>query len=1041
MNSVLFQMYLVRAERFHERLEQWLFAETRVFDAMVLTSHKPLSATRLPNGNYKSIIEMKPWGKLWDSGYFQLKGEIPEEWRGAEVWLDLQMGGEILLYDGQYHPVAQLTNTCIQIRNFRKTLFPAQLTAQPGPFTFYAEVAVNGFSNTMDGDTGLCTKLRYGKFNREVWNLLNDFRTLFFLLQYHQRKDEGMLPPPYTVPGGYHWDRNRISGPRNHRAQALCMTLNEAIDVFAENPANATAARAVLAHELSRPAQSSEHATVAVGHAHLDCGYLWKLQETVRKACRTFAGQLFNIQFYPGYVFGMSQPQVYEWVRERMPMLFNDVKAAVKNGTWEVQGGMWVEADTMMPSGESLIRQFIHGKNYWKEHFGVDVTNVWLPDGFGFSGALPQIMKACGCRYLTSQKISWNEFNEFPYHSFRWRGLDGSEVLVHFLPEENYNAFLEPSTLRWGEDNFHESHLAPEFLTLFGSGDGGGGPKMEHIEAGLRNANLEDTPRLSFGRACDFFSRMEAYADKLPLWDGEILLEFHRGTLTNQGRTKHWLRTMEQKTAAIEMLMALGPKEIWPRQELDAIWKRMLLFQFHDIITGTSLREVMEVVETDFAAMSKQEDGFVIKFITNCCSTRYNTVTFLHSMNCPYTRLLRLPKSWLGHAVYDAEGKELPIHEDGGQIFAKCALPPLSTTTLYRGGKVGRAPVEWTQDCTEWVLENSRIRCAFRENGEMSSLYDKRLKREMLGKGGANRLSLHVDMPRIFEGWEVEYADRDVPPEFAHAIAKPVMAIAPLRSAITFTLAIGKSTILQTAVLEDESSCVDFVTQVDWRETQRRLRMTIETDNDATEAVGEVQHGFVRRCLHTNTSQELGKFEHIAHRWYDLSDDRGGIACLNNGRYAHSCSHNQIQLTLLRSPLQVDVTHDNGIHTFTYSLYSHTGDFREGKVAEAAYQLNREPLRLDGVSAIPALPFQLKGDGIDVDAFKRAERSDDHILRLHEYHGRHSEAQLILRANVKPYVCDALEWTKGTPLKAQKDGIVPLSFKPFEFITIRLACD
>ncbi|MBP5640591.1 MAG: alpha-mannosidase [Victivallales bacterium] len=1039
MNSTLFQMYLVRAERFHERLEQWLFAETRVFDAEVLVSPEPLDAEERPQGNYVPIKEMEPWGNLWDSGYFKLTGTVPDEWQGAEVWLDLEMGGEILLYDENYAPLAQLTNTCTLVRNYRKTLFPAQISAVPGKLTFYAEVAVNDFAKTKDGDMGFCRKLHYGKFNREVWALLNDFRTILFLLRIHQRPSDLPSMPPFANPGGFHWKHGNAPGPTNHRALKICTVLNQAIDAFAENPSNATAARAVLQEELKRPAQTSEHSTIAVGHTHLDCGYLWKLHETTRKACRTFAGQLFNTKFYPGYVFGISQPQVYEWVRERMPRLFDEVCEAVRDGLWELQGGMWVEADCMVPSGESLIRQFLHGKNYWKEHFGIDVRNVWLPDAFGFTGALPQIMKACGCRYLTSQKIAWNEFNQFPYHSFRWRGLDGTEVLAHFLPEENYNAFMEPCTLRWGEDNFKEGHIASEFLTTFGAGDGGGGPKMEHIEAGIRAANLEDTPRVSFGRAADFFGRMEDYADKLPEWDGEIPLELHRGTLTNQGRTKRWMRHLEQKTVAVEMLFSSGPECAWPRLQLDRIWKRLLLFQFHDIVTGSSIKEVMDVVEKDCAAINVEEDDLLDDFARRFCKNEPNSITFVQTMNCGYNRLLRLPESWQGCEVTDDSGQSVPIQMDDLGICAKINLPPLSSMVLHR--KEGMAKdglVKFQVATDEVILENHLIRCRFESNGRLSSLYDKRLEREMLCDGGGNKLTLHVDMPRKFEGWEVEYVDRDIPAQNAIALESPKMTVGALRSFVQFRLVIGNSTIEQTAVLEADSSRVDFITSVDWRETQRRLRVNFHIANDASDAYGEVQHGFMRRSLRKNTSYDLASFEHVAHRWYDISDDRGGIACLNNGRYGHEAGRHWLALTLLRSPLQVDVTHDNGKHVFTYSVYSHQGDFIAGKVPEEAFQLNREPLCLEGVSEVPWLPFVLDADGVDVDAFKRAENDDSRIIRLHEFRGRHCTAKLHVGKALRLTECDAMEWTDSEPLYVDDEGIVTLEFRPFEFKTLRM---
>ncbi|NCC95073.1 MAG: alpha-mannosidase, partial [Opitutae bacterium] len=347
--------------------------------------------------------------------------------------------------------------------------YPAYSAATPGPVVFHTEVSANGYNTTDDRDMGVCRYLRYGLFRREVWNLMNDFRAVQSLLEIHQK-------PPYVIPGGYHWNYKSVDGPADRRAARLCMVLNRAIDVFAENPENAAAAREVLRPELERPAQGDELSTTAVGHAHLDIGFRWRLAETRRKACRTFVGQLANIRRYPGYVFGASQAQLYEFVRERMPAVYEEVRHAVKAGSWELQGGMWCEADCNLPSGESLLRQFIHGKNFWRDEFGVEVRNLWLPDSFGYPAALPQIMKLAGCRYFMAQKLSWNEFNRFPHHTFRWLGHDDSEVICHFLAEDNYNAYLDPAALHFAEDNYQENHLCDEFLTIFGAGDGGGGP-------------------------------------------------------------------------------------------------------------------------------------------------------------------------------------------------------------------------------------------------------------------------------------------------------------------------------------------------------------------------------------------------------------------------------------------------------------------------------------------------------------------------------------------------------------------------------------
>ncbi len=1021
MNPSLFQIYLCRAARFPQMLERLLFSEIRNFDAKVLSASKPLSATESPQGEYRPICEKEQWGKLWDSGYFQLRGEIPPEWCGKPVWMRMRLGGEILLYDSSYKPVGHLTDSSIQVQQFKKDLYPIAEAAEPGKFIFYAEVGANGFNATAEIPPGICQELQYGVFRKDIWDLLNDFRTVLSLLEIHQK-------PPYPIPGGYHWERSAATGPADRRAAQLCMVLNDAVSAFGLQH-DCAAARKILAPELKRRAQSSVLSTTAVGHAHLDIGYLWKMHETQRKACRTFIGQLFNIRTYPGYVFGMSQPQVYEYVRERMPQVYEDVKKAVRAGSWELQGGMWVETDCVLPAGESLIRQFIHGKNFWREEFGEDVKNVWLPDAFGFAASLPQIMQQCGCRYFTSQKISWNEFNRFPFHSFRWRGFGGAEVLTHFIPEDNYNAFLEPAALHFAEDNFQENHLHGEFLTLFGAGDGGGGPKMEHIESGIRDADLEDVPHLSFGRACDFFERMESVASRLPVHEGEIYFELHRGTLTNQGRIKRFHRLMEQRLAAIEILLASAPAEAWPHDVLDRLWKEALLFEFHDIVTGTSILEVHEEVLDRYRAM-EETLAELQKDFAGQCRRDAGSLTVFQTLNAPGKRLLRLPEAWAGFRIVTADGTEVPAMRDSGGVFAALRLQPLQALTLHRC-EAKDIPQSKRETAGELVLENECIRCEFAPDGTLNSLFDKRLKCEMLKPEGGNLLRLYVDAPRIYEGAEVELTDLDVPPESPVVLGAPEIERGALRSMLHFHLKIGNSLIEQTAVLENGSSCIDFETKVEWAEFRRRLRVEFSVENDAEEAVCETSHGFLRRPLHCNTAYEMARYEFPAQRYVDISDDRGGVALLNNGRYGYSATRGRLALSLLRAPEVEDTSHDNGTHIFTYSLYSHTGDFDASQVIGEAEALNREPLLLEGVAEIPALPFTLSGDGVRLEAFKRAERSDDLIVRLVEKFGKHVTISLGV-PGMEMRVCDPLEWELGEVT----DGT--LAFRPFEVKTLRL---
>lgn len=1029
MNSSLFQIYLCRASGFADQLEQALFAETRLLQAEVLVSSVPLPIKTFPLGQYQRIQEMESWGKLWDSGYFRLHGEIPKEWANGAIWLQLEMGGEVLLFDSNCRPLGSLTNTCTQVKNFKKTLFPLfDQTTGGEKFTLRAEVAANGFAETADCEIGICRHLKYGIFRKDVWDLLNDFRAVLSLLEIHQK-------PPWVCPGIYHWDRTAVQGPADHRAAWLCRILNAAIDAYADNPNHAILSRNVLRPALETPAQQEKLTTTAVGHAHLDIGYLWKIAETKRKACRTFAGQLYNIHRYPGYVFGASQPQLYAFVKERMPQLYEQIKEAVKQGSWELQGGMWVEADCNLISGESMVRQFLHGKNFYKDEFGVDVKNLWLPDVFGYSAALPQIMQQAGCEFFLAQKLSWNEFNCFPYHSFRWRGIGNAEVMVHFLPEDNYNSYLDPASLHFAENNFQENHQLSEFLTLFGAGDGGGGPKMEHIETGRREANLEDVPHLKFGRAADFFTRMKSNYAQLPVWDGELYFELHRGTFTNQGRIKRWNRKLEQYLTAVEMLLALLPEKVWPRTELDKIWKELLMYQFHDILPGTSIHEVHAEVLENYPKLFERLTRLVREAIADHTASDTPSITFFQSLATPYRRLLRMPDAWRGHEVCTASGEVVPCQEDPNGLWIAQTLPPLSAVTLYCGVSC-RNPV--AVPGKQLILENKQIRCEFKSNGELIRFYDKTMSREMLTSCGGNRLQLYVDRARIFETWEVEITYRDIPAEPAYAIAEPEIGIGPLRSWIRFNLAIGHSKIIQTVVLENQSSRIDFVTAVDFAEQRRMLRVAFDTTVKTKEANCDIQHGFRQRPTHRNTSWELACFEFSAQRYVDLSDDIGGIALLNDCKYGYRVQEGELELNLLRSPVQIDPEADSGHHDFTYSLMPHAGILVTSDVMAEAAALNREPLELTGDRKIPAFPFILENDGVSVEAFKRAEKSFDHILRLVETRGQHFNLQLRLQPGVRIFVCDLLEWQPGTEVIPDVTGLITVNFTPFELKTLRL---
>lgn len=1032
MNERISQMYHIRAKQFFERFSEDYFETTLPLTVSFQKTAEPLPYEKsFADLDFQPVAEGERWGKQWDSGYFKLTGKIPQEWAGKTIWLHLEMGGEITIFDKDFVPYYGMTNTCIQIPNFRKEYYPFMSSAKGGEeFTIYAEVTGNGYNNTGKGDcdVGYIDHMKFGVFRKDVWDFRNDFKVVYSLLRFFTGGCE-------NNPGGFQEVRKEYRR-FNYRAAQLCRCLNDAIDVYANDPENAAAARQILRRELDRPAQSSAMTTTAVGHGHLDIGYLWMIRETKRKACRTFASQLHNINRYPGYVFGASQPQLYAYVKERSPKLYERVKEAYKQGKWDLQGGMWVEADTNLISGESMVRQFLHGKNFYMDEFGEDVKNLWLPDVFGYSSALPQVMKEAGVDYFTTQKISWNELNYFPHHSFVWKGLGGKEVVAHFPPCDGYNSYLEPEEMRWAEDNYQENHICDEFLTLFGAGDGGGGPLPDHIETGIRDADLEDCPHVKFGRACDFFDRLGTKKDELPIWDGELYFELHRGTLTGRGRTKLLNRKFEQKLAAAEILFSALPVMEYPAQKMDEMWKYLLMSQFHDILPGSSIIEVHEEVEKQIAAYIDEVDEMVQRAAAKHLKGDKESVTFFNTLTVPFSGLVKVPEMWKDHAVADENGKAYTLQEDVSGLWTFVNIAPFGSVTLKCGGNC-ESSRETCDDKT--VLENDFVRYEFDADGGMTRAYDKRLDREFIKPGErGNELRLYVDHPRMFDAWEVDMLYRDIAPLKARHTAEPVVKRGALFDTIEFSLLVDKTPVRQVAVLGRNSARIDFHTEVEWDTFEQMLRIAFPADVNASEVTCEIQHGFVKRSTLQNTSWDLAKFEYCIHRYADICDQKGGVALLNNGKYGMGFFNGAFELNLLRSTNYPDETRDSGHHAFTVSYFPHKADALNEVIQEAA-QLNRKPLRLDAVAEKVVLPFEFSGEGISLEAFKKAEKSSDHILRFNENCGKYSTLKLKVRG--KLYRCDLMEWQEGEPLAADSDNCITLTLEPFQIATFRLKAE
>lgn len=1000
MTQKEYQIQQVRVMKFHARLPEYFLKDAQVFEGKIAVTQEPVPCQQRHALSYQPISEGMRWGNLWNSAWINLQGEYPDAWQGHEVLLQLNVGGEGLLLDTEGVPFYSITNTSSLVKHYRKEYVQLGHCETSGKFELWLEAAANGlFGREKDpdypdqrGDFGIIRKLRYGLFRRDVWALALDFEVLMSLLHFPHTAGDFGFPETPAFPVG------------SAREKQIMRIMARAIDCFAGNPGHAAAARNILAEALQIPASPSAMQVTAVGHAHIDTGWLWPVRESVRKAARTFASQLTLIERYPDYVFGASQPQHYLFIKENYPALYEKIKQRVAEGRWELQGGMWVECDCNLASGEAIIRQFLHGKNFFRDEFGIEVKNLWLPDVFGYSAALPQIIRKCGCDRFLTQKLSWNQSNKFPHHCFRWIGIDGTSILSFFPPEDNYNATLVPEMLNYGVNNFSENDTIPEIISLFGIGDGGGGPKEEYLERGIRCANLEGCPKVRFGRADEFLERLGKYEKELPAWHGELYLELHRGTLTTQAEVKRNNRRCEEMLIAVEKLYAGRDLKEYPARELDRLWKLLLLNQFHDILPGSSIAPVYE--------RTRKEHQDILESCAKLIAAlkdKSDCMTFVNTLGTPYHGWVKVP------------GKEglIPL-----------ALAPHESRTLHTFDSENIVCLR-----EDRVLENKFLRAEFSTAGELVSLIEKSSNREMLS-APANVLKLYHDRPNANDAWDIDsfYVNE----ELADAVWCTKITSAKsgsLWSELTLEFSIGNSTLRQTVRLAKGAKELIFATTVNWQEEHRLLRVEFPTSIHNGKANFDIQYGFLERPIHRNTSWEEAKFEVCQHQYCDLADSAGGLALLNDCKYGVSVHENIIGMSLLRAPTYPDKTADLGEHEFTYALMPHTGDFCEAGVREAAASLNRPPLMIAGKLSGWKLPVEIKtiSGAIVVEIIKKAEKEDALVLRCVERHGRIGRCRIHVATpwrTITEY--DLLEWN---PVNECAESGTEFTFKPFEIKT------
>ena len=995
---------------------------------------EPVPYSVAETAEYKPFAVGDAWGPAWDTTWFRISGQIPGEWKDREPVVLFQLtdqgregftGEGLVYFDGQ--PVRAVNRARNEIP------VPA---SKDGHFEFYLEGAANwavpdgGKVAEKSGPLFFLTQAELAFINREAFDYYYDFKVAA----------EAMVVLPET----------------GQRRAELRSALNESLNIWDEaDDATIPAAREVLQEVLAKKNGDTVHKLSAIGHSHIDTAWLWPLRETIRKCARTFSTAIAYMESYPEYIFSCSQAQQYAWIKALYPSIYEKIKQRIKSGQWEPIGSMWVEVDCNLASGESLIRQILIGKKFFKEEFGYETRDAWVPDVFGYSAAMPQILNKCGIDAFVTQKISWSQFNKFPHHTFLWEGIDGTRIFTHFPPADTYNAAMSPQELVFNVTNFLEHGRASRSLYVYGHGDGGGGPDITMLEQAGRLRDFEGLPPVKQERVSEFLPKAMEDARDAAIWVGELYLELHRGTYTTQGATKRGNRKSEFLLRDAEFFDAVSRVLVPDREEcaanpphavydvtgldsadshlharaLDRAWKLLLLNQFHDIIPGSSIGWVYEDSAKDYQTITELGESVLagsLKAVDASIDTGGLTspVRVVNTLNWERREMIELPGGSVQTVTVPACGYALC----DAAVEAPAPAAPVRVTTGADGG------IE---------LTNGLLRLRLGADGTIESLWDFEAGREVLAPGcKANVFQMHPDNPLVNDAWDVDIFYKERCQDLLAVDEISILESGPLLASVSVKRSFGSSSISQKIIMRAESRRIDFVTGVDWHESHKLLKVAFPVDVRSPQATYEIQFGHLQRPTHYNTSWDMARFEVCAHKWADLSEADYGVALLNDCKYGYDIHDNVMRLSLLRSPAAPDPKADRGKHVFTYSLLPHQGDFRAGRVLEEAYELN-VPLRCEALTpqkgSLPAQRSYFSTDrrGVVIEAVKWAESGDGIIVRLYEAFG--SRGPLLLQTSLpvaQVFQTDMLE-NEEKELAVTPEGI-RLALVPFEILTLKL---
>ncbi|KZV60805.1 glycoside hydrolase family 38 protein [Peniophora sp. CONT] len=1035
--------------------------------------------------SYRSVHKGESFGPSWTNHWFKISLNVPEEFdKYEQVQFEFDPGCEGMVFTSDGTPLQGLTGGDGGDRRV-EWILPKE-ARKSRKVDIVIEVSCNGmFGVPWNGDTIMPPdNNRYFTLasaeivapNMDAWNLMLDFDAL--------KQFADSVPGNTPLQNKAVVVANEIMNIfRTGDEESILKARKKAEEVFGEGW---EAKGAGVYDEGAKEAQ-----IVGIGHCHIDTAWLWPYRVTQQKVARSWATQVDLMDRYPEHRFACSQAQQYKWLEQLYPPLYEKVKEKVLDGRFHPIGGSWVENDANMPSGEALVRQFTFGQRYFESRFGQRCRTAWLPDTFGLSGALPQLIRGAGMDYFFTQKLSWNNINTFPHSTFNWVGIDGTQVLCHMTPVDTYTAQATVGDITKGLTNHKNLESHSGALLVFGNGDGGGGPLSKMLE-NLRRVRAasnhsRDIPPVSMGSSVDeFFSGVRETSkggETLPNWHGELYLEFHRGTYTSHGSIKKGNRKSEILMRDVELLATAAsihkPDEYtYPWTRIGDNWEKVLLNQFHDVLPGSAIGMVYDDAEVLYAEVAKDAHDLIegafrillpnsIPLLPTNANQLTRSAQLIGYNTTPFARreLVTVPLEGNAKAL---GGSVVQVSRDGKEGYALMSADEGSNVAVPGVLPAGFGTVSASSSGPEHcVLRGPAVQLTIND-GRITSLYDVKLGRELIHAGESGGLVIFEDRPNYWDAWDVEIHHLEKRTELRFGNVR-VVSEGGVRAAVQTEVKYGNSTILVTislgalpTTLESNSRpSFTFNAQVDWHERHEFLKFELPLDIHNDFATYETQFGHVQRPTHGNTTWDMAKFEVCGHKYADLSEFGYGVAILSESKYGFSCRGNMLRISLLRAATAPDAEQDQGKHEFGWAVMPHEGGFLESDVPRAAYVFNsplhmrfvpdandvEEPLRMTHRK-----PIEVKGArNVVLETIKRGDLDEQKgvrtvVLRLYESFGGHARADLVVRgldvksAHLTNLLEDLDESAESVELLRSGSGEtgLRLAFRGFEVKTVVL---